>query len=81
MDLLFVNAAQVVTCAGPPRGRRGAEMGDAAVRTGCAVGVRGGLVAAVGPEDTLRREWPEATVVDCGKGVLAPGWVDSHTHA
>jgi imidazolonepropionase len=81
MDLLFVNAAQVVTCAGPARARRGAEMGDAGVRTGTAVGVAGATIAAVGPEDALRRAWPAATLVDCGGRVLAPGWVDSHTHA
>jgi imidazolonepropionase len=81
MDLLFVNAAQVVTCAGPARARRGKEMGDAGVRTGTAVGVADGRIAAVGPEDKLRRQWPAATLVDCGGRVLAPGWVDSHTHA
>ena len=39
--LLFVNASQVVTCAGPARARRGAEMSDAGVRTGVGVAVDG----------------------------------------
>jgi imidazolonepropionase len=81
MDLLFVNAAQVVTCAGPARARRGKEMGDAGIRAGTAVGVADGRIAAVGPEDALRRQWPATALVDCGGRVLAPGWVDSHTHA
>jgi imidazolonepropionase len=81
MDLLFVNAAQVVTCAGPARARRGAEMRDAGVRTDTAVAVTGESIAAVGPESALRRDFPGAAIVDCGGRVLAPGWVDSHTHA
>ena len=79
--LLFVNAAQVVTCVGPPRARRGAEMQDAAVRTGVAVATRGGTIAAVGSPRELEPRFPRAEVVDCAGGLLTPGLVDSHTHA
>ena len=79
--LLFVNAAQVVTCAGPPRGRRGAEMADAVVRTGVGVLVEGGVIREVGDEAALRRSGTGAVIVDCARGVLTPGFVDSHTHA
>lgn len=78
---LFHNASQVVTCAGPPRARRGAELGDAGVLTNGAVVVSEGKVAAVGAPDELQRDWPGAEPVDCGRGVLMPGLVDSHTHA
>ncbi|HVZ77392.1 MAG TPA: imidazolonepropionase, partial [Gemmatimonadaceae bacterium] len=80
-DLLFVNAAQVVTCAGPARARHGPEMQDAGVRTGVAVAVRDGVVAAVGPRADLAAAFPGAQDVDCANGVLMPGFVDSHTHA
>jgi imidazolonepropionase len=80
-SLLFVNAAQVVTCAGPPRARRGTEMRDAEIRTGVAVLVRGDTIAAVGPETELRRQQLDAHEVDCAGAVLTPGFVDSHTHA
>jgi imidazolonepropionase len=80
-DRLFVDATQVVTCAGPPRARRGAEMNALGVLTGAAVAVRDGRVAAVGPQDSLQREHPAAERVSCAGGVLLPGWVDSHTHA
>ena len=46
-ELLFVNAREVATCAGPGRGRRGPEMGDAVVRRDVAVHVRDDRVAAV----------------------------------
>ena len=80
-SLLFVNAAQVVTCAGPARARRGPEMSDLETRTGSAVAVVDDKVAAVGDMDSLRRQFPGATEVDCEGGVLTPGLVDSHTHA
>ncbi|HKO16229.1 MAG TPA: imidazolonepropionase [Gemmatimonadaceae bacterium] len=79
--LLFVGAAQVVTCAGPGRARRGSEMRDAGVRSEVAVLTAGEHVAAVGSAAELRRAAPHAAEVDCAGGVLAPGFVDSHTHA
>ncbi len=80
-DRLFVNASQVVTCAGPPRARRGDEMRDAAILTRAAVATQGERIAAVGPDDQLRSRFPHAEVIDCARGVLLPGLVDSHTHA
>ena len=79
--LLFVGATQVVTCAGPARARRGAEMRDAGILTDAAVAVVGETIAAVGPRERLERDFPDAEPVDCRGGVLTPGLVDSHTHA
>ncbi len=78
---LFVNARQVVTCAGPARARRGAEMGDAGVREDVVVAVEGDTIAAVAPERELDDRWAAAERVDCGGALLTPGFVDSHTHA
>jgi imidazolonepropionase len=78
---LFVNASQVVTCAGPARARRGEEMRDAAILTNAAVAVEDGRIAAVGSRDDLERRYADIPRVDCDRGVLAPGLVDSHTHA
>jgi imidazolonepropionase len=78
--LIFANARHVVTCAGPARGRRGAEMADAAVHTDAAVAVAQGLIAAVGPLGELRSTYRGARELDCRGGVLMPGLVDSHTH-
>jgi imidazolonepropionase len=80
-DLLFVNAAQTVTCAGPARARRGSEMADAGVQSGVAVLVERDRITAVGDEASLRATHRDATVVDCAGGVLTPGFADSHTHA
>jgi imidazolonepropionase len=80
-QLLFLNAAQVVTCAGPPRARRGHEMADAGVRSGVGVAVIGDRIAQVAPPDELERAYPEARRINCHGGLLTPGLVDSHTHA
>ena len=79
--LLFVNAAQTVTCAGPARARRGSEMADAVVQTGVAVLVHDDRIVAVGEEQSMRRAYAHATTIDCAGGLLTPGFADSHTHA
>src|SRR5256885_9592865 len=80
-DLLFVNAAEVVTCRGPASARRGAAMGELEVLRDAAVAVRGDHIIAVGSARDLARDHRDASRVDCGGGVLTPALVDSHTHA
>jgi imidazolonepropionase len=80
MQTIWLNASQVVTCAGPPRARRGAEMRDAKIQTGTAVAAENGRITAVGPQAELESKYPAAERIDCGHGVLTPGLVDSHTH-
>jgi imidazolonepropionase len=78
---LFVNAAQCITCAGPARARRGDEMKDAGIRSNTGVAIDGPRIVAVDSDENLRRTYPNAVEVDCNRGLLAPGFVDSHTHA
>jgi imidazolonepropionase len=56
-------------------------MSDAGVRHGVGVAVQGSRIVAVDADDVLRHSWPDATEIDCARGLLAPGFVDSHTHA
>jgi imidazolonepropionase len=79
--IIFHDASQVVTCAGPARGRRGAEMADAGVCDDVAIAVRGSSIAAVGALNDIERGYPGAEHVDCAGRVVTPGLVDSHTHA
>ena len=51
------------------------------MREGVGVAVRGDRIIAVDADDALRRAYPAADEVDCARGLLAPGFVDSHTHA
>jgi len=81
MNLLFVNAAGVVTCAGPARARKGSEMADARVVPNIAVAVSDGRIAALGSATDLIRAYEGHEIIDCRGGILTPGFVDSHTHA
>jgi imidazolonepropionase len=56
-------------------------MNDASVIPGGAVAIEGERIAAVGPQDTLLQQYPDAIPVDCSNAVITPGLVDSHTHA
>src|SRR3954464_7161677 len=80
-NLLFVNASQVVTCAGSARARRGAEMRDVGILRSTAVAVSGGRIAMIGAAVDLRNAFADADVIDCQGGVLTPGLIDSHPHA
>jgi imidazolonepropionase len=56
-------------------------MRDAGVQTGWAIAVEGKKIAAVGPQEDMRRAYPAAREIDCTYNVITPGLVDSHTHA
>ena len=77
--LVFANTSEVACCTGPGRG--GEDADPAAIVPRGAVAVRGGRIAAVGPEDEVLRAHPDAERIDCGGCVITPGLVDSHTHA
>ena len=79
--LLFVNAAQIVTCAGAAAARRGSEMRNAGILADAAILVQGDRIAAVGAQHELERAHANATRIDCRGTIITPGLVDSHTHA
>jgi imidazolonepropionase len=79
--VLVTHCSQLVTCAGPPRPRAGAELRDPAIIPDGAMLLRGGRIEAVGPRAAIERQSPpEAAVVDAGGRLVLPGFVDAHTH-
>jgi imidazolonepropionase len=80
-ELLFVNAEQVVTCAGSPAARRGPAMKALEVLSDAAVLARGDVIVEVGPRRELEKKHSKVSRIDCEHGVLIPALVDSHTHA
>jgi imidazolonepropionase len=79
--LAVVNCGQLVTLAGPRRPRRGVEMRDLGIVSGGAMLVRGGRVVAIGSRQEIERALPKGfEIVDAGRRLVMPGFVDAHTH-
>jgi imidazolonepropionase len=69
-----------VTCRGPARARRGAELAQLEVLHDAAVLIDGARIAWVGPQREARSISSAIEEVEV-RGVLFPGFVDCHTHA
>ncbi len=83
MPLLLTHAAQLLTLAGPNRGRRGAEMSELGLVRDGAVLIEGQRIVAAGPHDAVARQAKhlrEVEEIDCHGKLVTPGLVDSHTH-
>lgn len=79
--LAVINCSQLVTLSGAHRARTGANLRQLAIIEDGAMLVRGALIEAVG----RRREIeslidPDCEVIDAGRRVVMPGFVDAHTH-
>jgi imidazolonepropionase len=70
--ILFRNVRQIFT---------GRSADASGVVEDAALLVDTGAVAAIAPEQALGGQADDAQRIDCGGGVLTPGFVDSHTHA
>ncbi|HEV8263371.1 MAG TPA: imidazolonepropionase [Gemmatimonadales bacterium] len=81
---MLVGARQVVTCRGPARARRRAEMREVEVLRDAAVLLDGNRIAWVGPRADAPKVGAQRAaplqVVELD-GVLLPGFIDCHTHA
>ncbi len=78
-DLLLVNAAQVVTCAGNGV-KRGADLQEVGIVEKGAVAVRDGVIVAVGETADLEQTVAAKETMDINGRALCPGFVDPHTH-
>jgi imidazolonepropionase len=79
--LALINCSQLVTLAGPPRPRVGAEMRELSVIADGALLVRDGRLVAVGERKEIEPLISaDCDVVDVGGRVVLPGFVDAHTH-
>ncbi|HEX7529983.1 MAG TPA: imidazolonepropionase [Pyrinomonadaceae bacterium] len=79
--LAVVNCSQLVTLAGARRPRAGGDLRQLSIIEDGAMLVRGGLIEAAG----RRREIEglikdDCEIVDAGRRVVMPGFVDAHTH-
>ena len=77
-SLAVLHASQLVTLAGPPRPRAGAELSQLGIIRHGGMLIRGGKIDRVGASDEIA---PLADdVIDAGGRVVLPGFIDAHTH-
>lgn len=80
-SLALINCGQLVTLAGAPRPRVGAEMRELAIIHDGAMLVRSGRIAAVGTRAEIEALiTPQVQILDAQQRVVLPGFVDAHTH-
>jgi imidazolonepropionase len=56
-------------------------MRDAGILENATIAIEGEKIIAVGTTDEIESRYPDAEIIDCGKRLVTPGLVDSHTHA
>src|SRR5262245_9106789 len=80
-SLAIIGASQLVTLAGPRRPRIGAGMRELAVINDGAMFIRDGRIVKTGARSESEcLIGADCEVVDAGKRVVMPGFVDAHTH-
>lgn len=80
VNILILNAAQLVTCANNGRPKRGEQMRDVGMIQNGAVAVQDGKILAVGSTDEITSQYESDTVIDASGKAVVPGFVDCHTH-
>ncbi len=81
VDLIIENAAQLVTCASNGTAKRGATaMRDVGVIENGALAISGGAIVGVGGTNEINEIYASENVIDARGKVVAPGFVDPHTH-
>ncbi len=85
IDLLLLDAGQIVTCSGFGKGPwRGGRLSDPGVIDGGAIAVTGDRIFAIGKSEDVMRKIGGAKIrrtIKAEGRVIMPGWVDPHTHA
>ncbi len=71
---------QLVTLAGPPRPRTGAELRELGILENAGMLIEDGRIVAVGRSDEIESKAPPHAVVDAEGQCVTPGFVDAHTH-
>jgi imidazolonepropionase len=79
--LAVINCSQLVTLAGPPRPRVGAELRELSILSNGALFARDGVIDRVGSREEIEQLIERDTqLVDAGGRIVLPGFVDAHTH-
>ncbi len=81
VDLLITHASQLLTIPSHDQGpQRGARLGDLSIIADGALAVSNGSIVALGPTADLVAKHQATRIIDAGRRVVMPGFVDPHTH-
>ncbi|GIW71387.1 MAG: imidazolonepropionase [Planctomycetota bacterium] len=80
VDLIIDDIGTLVTLAGPPGPRSGAELGTVRSVPGAAIAIQDGEVVAAGPRREIVDRYRARRVHDAQGRLALPGFVDAHTH-
>jgi imidazolonepropionase len=80
IDLLVINAKELLTLSGPKRARIGKEMSELGIIENGAVAVDNGRIIDVGKTNQIKKKYQSEETIDAKEKVVMPGFVDSHTH-
>ena len=79
--VVLLNAAQLVTGAGPKRPRVGSELSGLSIVPNGGMLIREGAIVATGTSADIEKEIPaSAEIIDAEGRVVLPGFVDAHAH-
>ncbi len=79
--LAILNCSELLTLRGPERPRVGKELGELSIIEDGAMLLRGERIECVGKREEIEPLiTPDCQVVDAGRRVVMPGFVDAHTH-
>ena len=82
MQTAILHIGQLVTMAGSKKPRIGPEMDDVGLMRNAGILIRDGIIRATGGSNEIEaRIKGECTLVDAEGRLVAPGFVDAHTHA
>ncbi|MGE5176256.1 MAG: imidazolonepropionase [Hyphomicrobiales bacterium] len=82
-DLLVHSAAELITAPAGTTPLLGSDLGRPEIHADAAIACVDGRVAAIGPTAAITARYPEreaAAVLDARGRLVAPGFVDAHTH-
>src|SRR5688572_24965896 len=79
-DLIIHNSKQLVTCDSKGKANKGAAMQDIGLIETGAVAVKNGEIIEVGESEKLLEKFSADKIIDAGKKVVMPGFVECHTH-
>ena len=80
MNILIINARQLITLKGVARARTGKEADELSIIENGAVAIKGEKILAVGTTEEIKANYASDKIIDASGKVVMPGFVDPHTH-